>query len=106
MQFAHSEEQRLIRDSARAFLAARAGPEQRRAAMQEPCGYDPQLWQQMAGELGWTGLAIPETYGGAGLSWVELCILQEEQGRCLAASPFFATVALAAPLIEAVGTDS
>jgi alkylation response protein AidB-like acyl-CoA dehydrogenase len=106
MQFAHSEEQRLIRESARTFLGARAGPAQLRAAMDEPRGYDPQLWHQMAGELGWTGLAIPEAYGGAGLSWVELCILQEEQGRCLAASPFFATVALAAPLIDAAGTEA
>jgi alkylation response protein AidB-like acyl-CoA dehydrogenase len=106
MQFAHSEEQRLIRESARTFLAARAGAAQLRAAMNEPCGYDPQLWQQMAGELGWTGLAIPEAYGGAGLGWVELCILQEEQGRCLAASPFFATAALAAPLIAAAGTEA
>jgi alkylation response protein AidB-like acyl-CoA dehydrogenase len=55
------------------------------------------------GELGWTGLAIPQEYGGAGLGWVELCILQEEQGRRLVASPFFATCALAAPLIAACG---
>jgi alkylation response protein AidB-like acyl-CoA dehydrogenase len=106
MQFAHSEEQRLIRESARAFLAARAGAAQLRAAMGEARGYDEQLWRQMAGELGWTGLAIPEAYGGAGLGWVELCILQEEQGRCLTASPFFATVALAAPIIEAAGTEA
>jgi alkylation response protein AidB-like acyl-CoA dehydrogenase len=106
MQFAHSEEQRLIRDSARAFLAGRSSAAQVRAAMLEPCGYDEQLWRQMAGELGWTGLAIPQAYGGAGLGWVELCILQEEQGRCLAASPFFATVALAAPLIEAAGSEA
>jgi len=106
MQFAHSEEQRLIRESARAFLAGRAGAAQVRAAMDQPCGYDEQLWRQMAGELGWTGLAIPEAYGGAGLGWVELCILQEEQGRCLAASPFFATVALAAPLIEAAASEA
>ena len=105
MQFAHSEEQRLIRESARSYLAARAGAAQVRAAMGEPAGYDQQLWQEMAGELGWTGLAIPEAYGGAGLGWVELCILQEEQGRRLVASPFFATAALAAPVIAAAGSE-
>lgn len=105
MQFAHSEEQRLIRESARTYLAARAGAAQVRAAMGEPAGYDRQLWQEMAGELGWTGLAIPEAYGGAGLGWVELCILQEEQGRRLVASPFFATAALAAPVIAAAGSE-
>ena len=102
MQFAHSEEQQLIRESARTVLGERAGSAQLRAALDQPGGYDPQLWRTM-GELGWTGLAIPQEYGGAGLGWVELCILQEEQGRRLVASPFFATCALAAPLIAASG---
>jgi alkylation response protein AidB-like acyl-CoA dehydrogenase len=106
MQFVHSEEQRLIRESARSFLAARAGAAQVRAAMSQPGGYDQQLWREMATELGWAGLAIAPDCGGAGLGWVELCILQEEQGRRLAASPFFSTVALAAPLIAAAGSDA
>jgi alkylation response protein AidB-like acyl-CoA dehydrogenase len=106
MQFAHSEEQLLIRDSARALLAERAGSAQVRAAMAAPGGYDEALWQQMAGELGWTGLAIPERFGGAGLGWVELCILQEELGRRLVASPFFGTVALGAALIQAAGSEA
>ena len=104
MQFAHSEEQQLIRASARAFLTANAGSERRRAALEAPGGYDAGLWRRMCGELGWAGLAIPTEFGGAGLGWVELCILAEEQGRRLVASPFFATVALAAPLIEAAGS--
>src|SRR6516225_7880627 len=104
MQFAHSEEQQLIRDSARTLLAERAASAQLRAALDQRGGYDPELWRTM-GELGWTGLAIPQAYGGAGLGWVELCILQEEQGRRLVASPFFATCALAAPLVAACGDE-
>ena len=99
MQFVHSEEQQLIRESARALLSERAGSAQLRAALAQPGGYDAQLWRTI-GELGWTGLAIPQAYGGAGLGWVELCILMEEQGRRLLASPFFATCALAAPADE------
>jgi alkylation response protein AidB-like acyl-CoA dehydrogenase len=106
MEFTHSPEQQLIRESARSFLSARAGPAQLRAAMSMPGGYDPALWGAMSGELGWTGLAIAAGYGGSGIGWVELCILQEEQGRRLAASPYFATVALAAPMIEAAGNDA
>jgi alkylation response protein AidB-like acyl-CoA dehydrogenase len=106
MEFTHSAEQQLIRESARSFLSARAGPAQLRAAMSAPGGYDPALWGAMSGELGWTGLAIPAGYGGSGLGWVELCILQEEQGRRLVASPFFATVALAAPMIDAAGSEA
>ena len=105
MQFAHSEEQQLIRESARALLSERAGSAQLRAALAGPGGYDVQLWRTM-GELGWTGLAIPQAYGGGGLGWVELCILMEEQGRRLAATPFFASCALAAPLIAASGSDA
>jgi alkylation response protein AidB-like acyl-CoA dehydrogenase len=105
VQFAHSEEQQLIRDSARTLLSERADSAQLRAALDQPGGCDPQLWRTM-GELGWTGLAIPQPYGGAGLGWVELCILQEEQGRRLVASPFFATCALAAPLIAACGDEA
>jgi alkylation response protein AidB-like acyl-CoA dehydrogenase len=104
VQFAHSEEQQQIRTSARELLGARAAPAQRRATLREVRGYDPQLWRTL-GELGWMGLAIPQEYGGAGLGWVDLCILEEEQGRALLASPFFATSALAAPLIAAGGDE-
>ena len=104
MQFAHSEEQQLIRESARSLLSTGAGPAQLRAVLERPGGYDVDLWRTI-GELGWTGLAIPQAYGGAGLGWVELCILQEELGRRLVASPFFATSALAAPLISSSGTE-
>lgn len=106
MQLAHTEEQRLIRESARSLLAARAGSAQRRAAIEQSGGYDAQLWREMAGTLGWAGIAIASEYGGAGSGWVELCILQEEQGRRLVPSPFFSTVALAAPIIEAAGDPS
>lgn len=106
MQFAHSEDQQLIRESARAFLAAHAGPAQLRAAIGAPCGYDEELWRRMSRELGWTGLAIAQDCGGTGLGWVELCILEEEQGRRLTPSPFFATVALAAPLIDAAAAPA
>jgi alkylation response protein AidB-like acyl-CoA dehydrogenase len=104
MQFAYSDEQQLIRQSARDVLAAHAAS--RRASFLRPPGYDPELWRQMAGELGWAGLAIATSHGGAGLGWVELCILQEELGRHLVASPFFGTAALAAPLIQRLGTGA
>jgi alkylation response protein AidB-like acyl-CoA dehydrogenase len=102
MQFVHSEEQELIRATARGLLEG-YGSERLRAALSAPGAYEAALWRQMSGELGWCGLAIAEAYGGAGLGWVELCILQEEQGRRLVASPFFATVALAGAFLRAAG---
>ena len=105
MQFVHSEEQQMIRASARELLRGYSS-ERMRAAMQAPGAYDAALWRQMSGELGWSGLALPEQYGGGGLGWVELCILQEELGRRLVASPFFATVALAASLVREAGSEA
>ena len=105
MQFVHSEEQQMIRASARELLRGYSS-ERMRAAMQAPGAYDAPLWRQMSGELGWSGLALPEQYGGGGLGWVELCILQEELGRRLVASPFFATVALAASLVREAGSEA
>ena len=105
MQFAHSEEQQMIRASARSLLTEQAGSAQRRETLGRAGGYDAQLWRTF-GELGWMGLAIPQAYGGAGLGWVELCLLQEEQGRLLVASPFFATSALGAPLIARCGHEA
>jgi alkylation response protein AidB-like acyl-CoA dehydrogenase len=99
MQFVHSEEQQMIRASARSLLGSYDST-RLRAALAAPGGYEAALWQQISSELGWCGLAIPEACGGAGLGWVELCLLQEEQGRRLVASPFFATVALGAALVR------
>jgi alkylation response protein AidB-like acyl-CoA dehydrogenase len=106
MQFRLSDEQLLIRDSARAFLDECAGSAELRAALEKPQRYDRDLWRRMSTELGWTGLAIADRFGGAGLGRVELAVLQHELGRRLVASPYFSTVCLAAPLIEALGTPA
>jgi alkylation response protein AidB-like acyl-CoA dehydrogenase len=105
MQFAFSQEQQLIQESARTLLDESASSERVRAALQTEVGYDPDLWNVMAREMGWAGTAIPSAYGGAGLGMVELAILQHEQGRRLAPSPFFSTVCLAAPVVMAVSHE-
>lgn len=58
----------------------------------------------MSGALGLAGLALPEEYGGVGCGPAELALACEETGRALAPSPLFATSALAAPLLLALGT--
>jgi len=105
MQFAFTDEQLMIRESARTFLDAEAALPAVRAASVTSSGYDAHLWQQMTQELGWSAIAIPEVYGGAGLGFVELAILAHEQGRRLLPSPFFATVCLAAPVIMQLGRE-
>ncbi|MEU0384266.1 acyl-CoA dehydrogenase family protein [Streptomyces chartreusis] len=99
-------EQDEIRRTLRELLHKRSGPEELRAAVGTPAGYDPALWAALAEQLGLPGLALPESHGGVGCSVTELALACEETGRALAPSPLFATAVLAAPLLLALGTDA
>jgi alkylation response protein AidB-like acyl-CoA dehydrogenase len=105
VNFAFTEEQEELRATARAFLAQHGKPEQVRAAMESEAGHDRALWKRIGAELGWTAVAIPEAYGGLGLSWVEVVALQEILGEALFCGPYFASVCLAASAIEAAGSE-
>ena len=87
MNFGFSEEQELLRQSARKFLDEQSPLEEVRRIAAVPEGYSKELWKQL-GELGFLGLTIPEAYGGAGLGWVDLVVLLEETGRTLFPSPY------------------
>lgn len=106
MQFSFTEGQQLIRDTARGFLDERATSDRIRAAWALEVGFDAAMWHELAADLGWAGIAIPERYGGMGLGWVELALLQQELGRRIVPSPFFSTVCLAAPLILECGSEA
>jgi len=82
-----------LREVIRDVLEREATHERVRAVMDDPAGHDAALWTQMA-ELGWTGLAIPERYGGAGATLVELGVVLEELGRFLVPSSFVPSVVL------------
>lgn len=100
MDFALSEEQEMLRKSARDFLSAECPKSLVRQAEASELGYSPELWKKLAA-LGWMGLALPEAYGGAGLSLLDFGVLVEEYGRAAAPGPMFCTVALGAlPIIE------
>lgn len=102
-----NEEQRLLKRSARAFLAERApvAALRRLRDTRDPIGYDPAVWHEMA-ELGWTGMLVPEAHGGTAFGYKGLGLVLEECGRTLAASPLLATALLAAPLLVAAGNDA
>jgi alkylation response protein AidB-like acyl-CoA dehydrogenase len=91
MNFGFTEEQELLRKTARDFLGEHAPMKRVREFMEGPQRFSRDLWQRMA-ELGWLGLALPESFGGAGLSMVELSIVLEEIGRSLAPVPFLPTM--------------
>ncbi|MEU8481975.1 acyl-CoA dehydrogenase family protein [Streptomyces sp. NPDC048641] len=106
MDATFTAEQDEIRRTLHELMNKRCGPEDVKAAVGTPAGYDPALWSALGGELGLPGLALPEQYGGVGCGVTELALACEESGRALAPSPLLATAALAAPLVLALGTEA
>ena len=88
MYFDLTDEQQAIKSTAHDFLAARYKSERIRELAESEHGFEQSDWDEMA-ELGWTGLALPEEWGGQGLGIVELAVLFEEMGYALAPSPLF-----------------
>ncbi|GHD37957.1 acyl-CoA dehydrogenase family protein [Halioglobus pacificus] len=106
MEFSFTEEQQMIRDTARSFLAEVSSSAAVRGVMGSELGYDPDLWQRVCKELYWPAMHIPEAYGGLGLGYVELVATLEEMGKHLFCSPFFSTVCLGANAVLLAGTET
>lgn len=104
MDLSLTDDQLFMRDEANRFLAEHASSEAVRAAIAAG-GHDDSLWTAIAKELGWCGITIPEDAGGLGLGPFEMVLLLEATGARLAPIPFRSTVSLAAPIIEALGSD-
>lgn len=106
MEFAFTEEQIMIRDTAAAFLAGVSDSEAVRRAMTSELGYDAELWQRICTEMYWQAMHLPEAVGGLGLGYVELASTMEQMGRSLLCAPFFSTVALAANAIRVMASEA
>jgi len=100
MDLGLSEEQEMLKNSAREFLEKECPEEHVRAMEDDEKGYSPALWKKMA-DLGWQGLMVPEKYGGADFSYLDLCVLVEETGRALLPGPFIPNAVCAAELVLA-----
>jgi len=104
MNFGFTEEQELLRHTAREFLERECPMGTVREIMATDAGFRRELWKKMA-ELGWVGLLLPEEYGGAELGFVDLVVILEEMGRSLLPSPFFGNLQGTLALLHA-GTDT
>ena len=102
MDFDLSKPQKLLKDSARELLSRQCKPRRVREIMGTETADDSNLWQEMA-DQGWTGLTIPEEYGGLGLGLVEMAVVSEEMGRACVPGPFLSTL-FSATLIESAGS--
>jgi acyl-CoA dehydrogenase len=105
MNFDFPDELKQLRDEARRFLTERCPTSVTRRILEGPEPYDRPLWQAMA-EMGWTGAAIPEEFGGAGLGHLAVCVLAEELGHAVAPVPFASSVYLATEAILRFGSDA
>jgi len=101
MDIGLSEEQEILKASARDFLARECPKKLVKELDESDKGYSPELWRKMA-ELGWMGLVFPEDYGGSGGTFLDLVVLLEEMGYNILPGPFFSTVVLGGlPILKA-----
>ena len=103
MDLGLSEEQELLKASARDFLQKECPKQLVKQLDESEEGYSPELWQKMAG-LGWMGLPFPQEYGGEGGSFLDLAILLEEMGHNIVPGPYFSTIVLGGLAILATGS--
>ena len=96
MMLGVSAEQDELRASVRRFLADRSPLTRVRELMETEDGLDRGVWEQAGAQLGLQGLAIPESYGGAGFTFAEQAIVLEEFGAALYGGPYLASAVLAA----------
>ncbi len=106
MEFRFTDEQRMIRDTAEAFLSAASDSAAVRGAMASERGYDAALWKQICDELYWPAIHVPEDYGGLGLGYVELAATMEQMGRYLFCGPYFSSVCLAINALLLAGSEA
>ncbi|HXG22023.1 MAG TPA: acyl-CoA dehydrogenase family protein [Methylomirabilota bacterium] len=103
MDFGLSEEQEMLQQSAREFLTRECPPAFVRELYKDEDGFSREFHRKMA-EQGWTGLLIPETYGGLGLGMLDMAVLLEEMGRAVTPGPFLFSSVLFALGVMAGGS--
>jgi alkylation response protein AidB-like acyl-CoA dehydrogenase len=103
VNFDLTDEQRMLQEAAREFLAARLKSERIRALADSDDAFSEDLWREMS-DLNWPGLMVSETYGGQELGTVELAVLMEQLGYALVPGPILSTI-LAGIALETAATD-
>jgi alkylation response protein AidB-like acyl-CoA dehydrogenase len=102
-----TEEQSMLRDAAKTWTQEKSPVSAFRKMRDsgQPLAYDPAVFSEMA-EMGWTGVIIPEEYGGSDFGYLSLGLVLEELGRTLTASPLLSTALAAASALILGGTSA
>jgi alkylation response protein AidB-like acyl-CoA dehydrogenase len=104
MDFGLSDEQSQLKDSARSFLSGECPTPSVRKIMASDDGYPRELYGQIA-TLGWSGLIVPEEFGGAGLGMLDMAMILEEGGYAAMPGPFLFSSVLAASALKLGGSQ-
>ena len=106
MDFSFSSDQQDLRELAAKILSDATTLERTKQVVGESDGFDRDLWAALA-DAGIVGISLPESVGGAGLGFLETCIVLEEVGRSAAPIPALAVMGLGAPALSEFGaTDA
>jgi len=100
-----SAEQEMLRETVRGVCATTTPLAVVRELEDDPVGYSPELWKQLA-HLDLIGLQLPEEYGGSGMTAVESVVVYEEFGRSLAPSPHFVSSVLSGGALAHAGSEA
>jgi acyl-CoA dehydrogenase len=105
VNFEFSDEQNLLRDQAKGFLQDKCPKTLVRDILEGDESYASNLWKGIT-EMGWAATVIPESHGGLGASYLELCVIAEELGRAVAPVPFSSSVYLATEALLLFGNEA
>src|SRR5512143_1055693 len=100
MDFGLTADQQMLAESACDFLAAESPPSLVRKVAGDAHAFSPELFKKIVAQ-GWTGLLVPESYGGLGLTVLDAAVLLTELGRALTPAPILSSAVLATSLLAA-----
>ena len=101
MKLVLNEEQQMLSDSAKDFAANRTPVNHFRSLRDnnDPLNWDKDVWKEMV-DLGWSGILIPEEFGGSDFGLAGISVIMQEVGKTLTPSPLFATAVMGLSLIH------
>ena len=102
MDLDFSPEQEMLREAVAGVCARHCGLDVVREMEDDPVGYSPRFWEQLA-ELGLLGMTIPEEQGGSGMSMLDGVVVYAELGRALAPSPHFVSSVMSGGCLARAG---
>lgn len=94
MDFGLSDDQRLLEETLRSFLADRVPIDRVRALREESCPNDREVWRSLA-ELGMTGILVPEAQGGSGLGLLDAALVSQSLGHAVTPTAFLSSAVIA-----------